>query len=251
MNEKHGQRVGMKVCVRMGKSVKKTLQILRQAYGDATMRHDQCFEWKYRFNSGKTSVEDGKRSGRPQTSTTLENVLKVEELIREDRCRTIDELCEIVGTAHAQCQAIIAEDLKMQRVAAKFVPRLLTANQKQRRVDACMELSAHKDETFINRVINCNEPRLFPMEEHEFTETKKRKTSEACYQNHSHRFLRRKRGSPQGSFSKGQTDHLDLYSDVLRHLRNDVRQKRPELWSNKIWQLHRYSAPSHHLPQDP
>jgi len=43
----------------------------------------------------------------------------------------------------------------MHRVAAKFVPRILTADQKQQRVNVCNELRqlASDDETLLSRVI--------------------------------------------------------------------------------------------------
>ena len=43
----------------------------------------------------------------------------------------------------------------MHRVAAKFVPRILTADQKQQRVNVCTELRqlASNDEAFLSRVI--------------------------------------------------------------------------------------------------
>jgi hypothetical protein len=44
----------------------------------------------------------------------------------------------------------------MDRAAAKFVPRILTGDQKQQRVDVCTELRqiASNDETFFSRVIS-------------------------------------------------------------------------------------------------
>jgi hypothetical protein len=43
----------------------------------------------------------------------------------------------------------------MRRIAAKFVPRLLTNEQKQWRVNVCLELreKANEDQTFITRII--------------------------------------------------------------------------------------------------
>jgi len=45
--------------------------------------------------------------------------------------------------------------LSMHRVAAKFLARTLTADQKQQRVNVCTELRqfASDDETFLSRVI--------------------------------------------------------------------------------------------------
>jgi hypothetical protein len=43
----------------------------------------------------------------------------------------------------------------MRRIAAKFVPRLLTNDQKQRRVNVCLELREkdNEDPTFVPRII--------------------------------------------------------------------------------------------------
>jgi len=47
----------------------------------------------------------------------------------------------------------------MHGVAAKFVPRILTADQKQQRVNFCTELRqlASDDENFLSRVITGDE----------------------------------------------------------------------------------------------
>jgi hypothetical protein len=37
----------------------------------------------------------------------------------------------------------------------------------------------------------------------------------------------------------------DFYCDVLRHLRENVRRKRPELWRNHNWLLHQDNMPTH------
>jgi hypothetical protein len=37
----------------------------------------------------------------------------------------------------------------------------------------------------------------------------------------------------------------DFYCDVLRRMRENVRQKRPELWCNHNWLLHHDNAPDH------
>jgi hypothetical protein len=61
---------------------------------------------------------------------------RVRQIIRVDRRRTIDEVSMLVGISHGICHKILTEDLKMRRVASKFVPRLLSVDQK-RRLDVC------------------------------------------------------------------------------------------------------------------
>ena len=56
---------------------------------------------------------------------------RVRHIIREDRRRTIDEVSMLVGISHGTCHKILTEDLKMRYVASKFMPRLLSVDQKQ------------------------------------------------------------------------------------------------------------------------
>jgi hypothetical protein len=81
------------------------------------------------------SVEDDEHSGRPSTSKTAENFEKIRERVDEDRRRTMHELTETVGISYRICQEVLTENLNMCRNATKFVPRLLTNDQKQQRVN--------------------------------------------------------------------------------------------------------------------
>jgi len=44
------------------------------------------------------------------------------EIIREDRCRTIDEVSMLVGISHGTCHKILTDDMKMRLFGSKFVP---------------------------------------------------------------------------------------------------------------------------------
>jgi len=64
-----------------------------------------------------------------------------------------------VEVGYGTCQQVLTEELGMHRIAAKFVPRILTADQKQQRVNVCTELHqlASDNETFLSRVITGDE----------------------------------------------------------------------------------------------
>jgi histone-lysine N-methyltransferase SETMAR len=112
-----------------------------------------------RLKDGRTSVCDDERSGRPSTSTTPENIANVREAILADRRRTIHDVCEIVGLLYGTVKRILADNLNMRRISAKFVPRLLSDGQKTHRVSVCMELKqqARDDPNFIFNVITGDE----------------------------------------------------------------------------------------------
>ena len=77
------------------------------------------------------SCEDQSTSDRFSTCRKDENLEKVLNAINADRRRTIDEVSEITGLSWNSCQRMLMEDLNMKRVSAKFVPRLLTEDQKK------------------------------------------------------------------------------------------------------------------------
>jgi hypothetical protein len=60
---------------------------------------------------------------------TTESDEQILELIHEDRRRTIHELADIFGI-YGVYQEILTKNLGMHRIAAKFVPRLLTNDSK-------------------------------------------------------------------------------------------------------------------------
>jgi hypothetical protein len=120
------QRVCIKFCFKLGKSAAKTHKMLKQAFGDSALDQTQTYDWCNRFKNGRTSADDDKSSGRPSTGTTPENVANVREGIREGRRRMIHDVCNIVELSYGTCQRILSDELNMRRIAAKYVPRLLT-----------------------------------------------------------------------------------------------------------------------------
>ncbi|PNF43896.1 hypothetical protein B7P43_G02795 [Cryptotermes secundus] len=137
MTDFREQRAAVKFCFLLGKSGTETLEMLKTAYKDDAVGKTQVFEWFSHFKNGEMSIDDEPRSGRPSTAQTHENVEKIREIIEEDRRQTIEEIVELLGVTWSSVQRMLTEDLGMKRAAAKFVPRLLTAEQKQGSMEAC------------------------------------------------------------------------------------------------------------------
>jgi hypothetical protein len=82
MDGKIEQRVCIKICMKLGKSTTETPAKLREAFGENSLSRAAVFEWHSHFKPGRVSVEDDKRSGRPSTSKTTENVENIRELTK-------------------------------------------------------------------------------------------------------------------------------------------------------------------------
>ncbi|XP_042202985.1 protein GVQW3-like [Homarus americanus] len=159
MKDLKEQRVCVKFCFKLGKTFKENFQMLQQAYGEDCLSRTQCHVWYQCFKWGRTSTEDDPISGRPSTSTDGDHVEKVRAVIHENRRLTVHEVSEEVGICESSCHTILTKELKMHRVAAKFVPRLLTYEQKENRVTVSQELfdRSNADENFLKNVITGDE----------------------------------------------------------------------------------------------
>ena len=156
-------KVQQHVCIdfyfRLGKSGAETYEMLQAAFGESCLSRSKTFEWYSRFKSGCRSFEDNPRPGRPSTSHAEETVARVREIVCADRRLTVREVAEEVRIAFGMCQKILTEDLQMRHVTAKFVPRLLTVEQKDNRVSICTDLCdrAQNNPNFMSSVITGDE----------------------------------------------------------------------------------------------
>jgi hypothetical protein len=111
-----------------------------RVYGDDAVSSKAVYNWRERFRGGAESTEDEQRSGRRSTSTTDENVSKINEMIRANRRLTIREIPNALYISFASAHLVLTKNMYMRRVSAKFVPRLLSQEQKELRPSILLEL---------------------------------------------------------------------------------------------------------------
>ena len=107
--------------------------MIQQAFVNESMGITQIKEWYRRFKNGRTSVDSDPRSGRPSLTTTPENIERVRLAIEGDRLLTVRELENDLGIPKTAVWEILNKILGMTRVCAKFIPKLLTTEQKDLR----------------------------------------------------------------------------------------------------------------------
>jgi len=131
------QTANIKFSVKLGTPRAETFEMIRRAYRKEAMSRARCFEWYARFKRGRTLLEDEERSGRTSTSSTPKHVETIRRVVHENHRRTIKDIATIVNVSYGTVQTILTCDLNVHRVAAKFVPRLLSPEQKEHRVGIC------------------------------------------------------------------------------------------------------------------
>ena len=201
------------------------------------MSRARCFEWHARFKRGRTSLEDDEKSDGPSMSSAPKNVETIWRLVHEDRRKTIKDIAAIVNVSYGTVQTIFTCDLNMYRVAAKFVPRLLTPpEQKEHCVAICQELHqcALDDPSFMSRVITGDESWVYGYD----PETKRQSSRWKSPGSPRPKKARQSRSATKSMLivffnirgivhhefaPEGQTVNAELYCSVLRCLLEDIR----------------------------
>jgi [histone H3]-lysine36 N-dimethyltransferase SETMAR len=98
------------------------------------------FKWAQRFQSGRTSVEDDPRVGRPSQVNQDELMERVRAAVLADPQSTVDEIAQDVGISHGSCHKILTEDLQFHKICSRWVPHTLTEAQKAIRVQLAQSL---------------------------------------------------------------------------------------------------------------
>ncbi|CAH1991460.1 unnamed protein product [Acanthoscelides obtectus] len=95
--------------------------------------------WFREFKRGRVSVSDDPRVGAPKTAVTQKNVDAVRKLIIEDRHVTYREIEASVKISKTSIQKSLYEVLGVRKLVSRWIPHLLTEEQKAPRVNWCQK----------------------------------------------------------------------------------------------------------------
>ena len=118
----------------------KPIEIRRQMevqYGDACLSLQQMYEWSRKFLNGVSSVTGSPRPGQAHRVVISEAIGAVEVIVKENRRVTLHEIAAHLDMSHGSAHHIVHDVLQFRKLSARWLPRQLTAELKERRVDAC------------------------------------------------------------------------------------------------------------------
>ena len=107
---------------------------LQKVYGNGALKYATVCKWVHRFNDGWESIENDPRMGRLVSALTEKNVATMKTLIEEDARYTMQEIEELNGIHSSSVLKILCERLGLRKISTRWVPHLLTDEQKQSRV---------------------------------------------------------------------------------------------------------------------
>ena len=256
--EKDEFRVLIKYCFLKGKNTVQTKSWLDQEFPDSSPSTGTVEYWFRQFRTGRASTSDAERTGRPKEVVTPENIKKIHKMILNDRKVKLIEIAEALKISKERVGHIVHEYLGMRKLCAKWVPRELTIDQKQQRVDdseQCLALFNRNKSEFLRRYVTMDETWL-----HHYTPESNRQSASWTASDEP-RPQRPKTQQSAGKvmasvfwdahgiiyidyLQKGQTINSDYYIALLDRLKKEIALKRPHLARKKVL-FHQDNAPCH------
>ncbi len=210
------------------------------------------------FASGETDTKDRPRPGQPRRSHSDEQIRAAQAIVDEEKRISVRELADRMDISVGSAHKLLKDDLKLQKKALKFVPRVLTDDQKEMRHSLCEEnlWLVRADPGLLDRIITGDES-WFSVFEPEL------KSKSAMW-------LQKGEACPKKALRSRQVKHTmvelffdssglvnieflppkmtvtsSVYIGVLSRLRESIRCRRPHLWVANLYRLLHDNAPGH------
>ena len=137
------------------------------------------------MKAGKFSVEDDTRPGRPKTSVTKANIATVKIVVEQDTRLSVNDIASCIGISDGSGQTILKKRLDLRKVCARWVPHLLTEEQKTQCLKCARELlKTYKccNSRVISNLLTGDETRVYMFEPQRRAGNKqwKRKDKKPC-----------------------------------------------------------------------
>ena len=252
-------RVIIKFSIHLGKSQTETHADLNTVMGENSPSVQTVRKWYREIGNGREDMTDLEHNGHKGSVVSESTIQTVKLAVEEDKRRTCRDLEEIVGIPKSTVHRILTEHLEKKKVFSKWVPHILTPQQKDARIAMArgfLDRFEREGDRFLGRIITGDETWVYS-----FDPELKRQSMQWVDPNEPRpEKARRKQGAKKvmhivffdvngvvlnHAVPTGVTVNADYYKDVLQtKLRPAIRKKRPETLAQGVI-LHHDNAPVH------
>lgn len=144
-----------------GKSREEIIAELSAVYGDECPSKATIYRWFNSFRDGRTSVLDEEKPGRPgEIAEGISGRLKI--IVENERRITTRELTARLNVSKGTISTLLSE-YGIRKLCSRFVPRFLTAEMRDRRLECCkenLEIFDNFGDRFLDNIITMDETPL-------------------------------------------------------------------------------------------
>ncbi len=259
------QRATIKFLQKTGQTPIQIWRALHDVFQGDCLSKTQVREWFNWFKGGtlETTTADKPRPGRPKCRARFARQIRT--IVERDGRTTLKRLSEETGLAATSVHRVLHQDLKFSKISAKFIPRVLTQEQKNFRTRLCNENLAllRHDKDLLERIITTDESWFSVFEPVTKQESsiwtrkggarlKKALRSRLTKKTMLVLFFDTAGVVHLEFLPRGQTVNTDAWLAILGRLKESIHRKRPVMWrggfqgnKDKDFLLHMDNAPSH------
>lgn len=143
MDENEKIRVVIQFCVKLGHNLAETTIKLQTAYGSEAPHRNTISKWWHFFKSGGTETAADASTGRPPNPVNQRLLNEITTQLTEDPKISLSLLSANIGEPKGYLYNLIQTRLEFRKVVAKWVPKVLTNEQKVKRVENAKSLLNH------------------------------------------------------------------------------------------------------------
>jgi [histone H3]-lysine36 N-dimethyltransferase SETMAR len=251
-------RHAVQFCVRLGETFTEILKKMQRAYGIECVSRSSVHRWVQNFQKGRQFAENIPHAGRPYTGRSDKNIALVHAALTDNPRASIRNLSAELHISHGTVHTILTEDLCLKKINSCFVPHMLTAEQKEKRVRLADELiiAADNNRDFLKQIVTGDESWCY-----QYEPSTKRQTAEWLPRGadrpkkvrgaRSHvktmllAFFDAKGIIHKEFLPPGQTVNGIFYKQVMERLLHRMSRVRSDMYHTQNWQLLHDNAPCH------
>uniref|UniRef100_A0A3B5BAW3 Mos1 transposase HTH domain-containing protein n=1 Tax=Stegastes partitus TaxID=144197 RepID=A0A3B5BAW3_9TELE len=234
--DKKEARAVIKDLHKKGMTAKEIHKNMRNALGEHSPCYSTVKKWVADFKRGRESTSDDPRSGRPKSATTHGQVETIHLMVMNDRRVTVQHIAESMDISVGSVHAVLTDVLGMSKLSARWVPRMLTPDQRLRRMEISRTLLDRfqaDPEKFIGRFVTQYETWVHHFDpeskrwKHMGCPAPKKLKKEASVDRVKASVFWDSEGLLMIDFlQKGQTVKGDYYASRLQKLKEAIKDKR-------------------------
>ncbi|UYV60224.1 hypothetical protein LAZ67_1000475 [Cordylochernes scorpioides] len=134
--------------------------VIRFLYHEGVKPFEIYSRMKAKIQNRHTNLDDAPRPGAPVKLGDDATTWAIDKMIQSDRNISIRIISAELNLSYGSVQKFISKHLKYRKICTRWMPRLLTKEMKEKRLNACKELLERyeiEDKGFLDRIVTGDE----------------------------------------------------------------------------------------------
>ena len=134
------QRFYILTRLQLGDELKQIHEYLHTVYKELAVPYNTCSRWVREFKDGKKLIADKPRSAASKFKVNETLIINVKNQVDNDPNVSVREISSDLDVSIGTIHKVLHEELGLRKISARWVPHVLTPEQKKNRVSCARQL---------------------------------------------------------------------------------------------------------------